>query len=81
VFETVKLISPEDAEKQEQSQIQKLMSAPILDPQNKVMGVIQVCRKGFDVNSAGPDFTAEDLQQLCMAAGIAADMKALREES
>ena len=79
VFETVKLISPEDAEKQEQSQIQKLMSVPILNPENKVLGVIQVCRKGFDVSSAGPDFTADDLEKLSMAAGIAAGMKALTE--
>jgi len=79
VFETVKLISPEDAEVQEQSQIQKLMSAPVLDSENKVLGVIQVCRKGFDVGSAGPDFTAGDVERLAMAAGVAAEMKVLTE--
>ena len=79
VFETVKLISPEDAELQEQSQIQKLISAPVLDAENKVLGVIQVCRKGFDVTSAGPDFTHEDLERLAMAAEVAAEMKVLTE--
>ena len=71
VFETVKLTSKEDAEKSEQLQIQKLMSAPILDPARKVIGVVQVCRKGFDLVSSGPDFTQDDLQQLEFATVIA----------
>jgi hypothetical protein len=77
VFETVKLVLPEDTEKNEQSQIQKLMSVPVLDDQHKVLGVIQVCRKGFDGVSAGADFSAADLERLAMAAGIAAGMSAL----
>lgn len=81
VFETVKLISPEDAERQEQSQIQKLMSAPVLDSECKVLGVIQVCRKAFDANSAGPDFTANDLERLAMAASVAAEMSILKGEA
>jgi hypothetical protein len=48
--------------------IHKLMSAPILDKAEKVLGVIQVCHKGFDLASAGPDFTLDDLQQLEVAA-------------
>src|SRR5579863_3212203 len=64
IFESVKLNSTEDVERTGQSAIQKLMSAPILDPNRKVLGVLQVCRKGFDVATAGPDFTPEDLQQL-----------------
>jgi hypothetical protein len=48
--------------------IHKLMSAPILDQTEKVLGVIQVCHKGFDLVSAGPDFTLDDLQQLEVAA-------------
>ena len=48
--------------------IHKLMSAPILDQADKVLGVIQVCHKGFDLASAGPDFTLDDLQQLEVAA-------------
>src|ERR1700688_4963081 len=36
--------------------IHKLMSAPVLDQADRVLGVIQVCHKGFDLASAGPDF-------------------------
>jgi hypothetical protein len=45
-----------------------LMSAPVLDKAEKVLGVIQVCHKGFDLASAGPDFTLDDLQQLELVA-------------
>jgi hypothetical protein len=48
--------------------IHKLMSAPVLDKSGKVLGVIQICHKGFDLASAGPDFTLDDLQQLELAA-------------
>jgi hypothetical protein len=48
--------------------IHKLMSAPVLDKTEKVLGVIQICHKGFDLASAGPDFTLDDLQQLELAA-------------
>jgi hypothetical protein len=48
--------------------IHKLMSAPILDKTDKVLGVVQICHKGFDLASAGPDFTLDDLQQLEFAA-------------
>ena len=40
--------------------IQKLISAPILSGE-KVVGVIQVSRKGADAKSSGPDFTTDDL--------------------
>jgi GAF domain len=40
--------------------IQKIISAPILYD-GKVVGVMQISRKGGSVVSAGPDFTAEDL--------------------
>jgi hypothetical protein len=46
------------------------MSAPILDPNRKVLGVVQVCRKGFDTATAGPDFSPDDLQQLELAAKV-----------
>lgn len=46
------------------------MSAPILDAQHKVLSVVQVCRKGFDPATAGPDFTLDDLQQLELAAKV-----------
>jgi hypothetical protein len=72
IFESVKLHSAEseDVERTGQNAIQKLMSAPVLDPQRKVLGVVQVCRKGFDVATAGPDFTLDDLQQLELAAKV-----------
>lgn len=70
IFESVKLNAPDDVERTGQNAIQKLMSAPILDPQRKVLGVVQVCRKGFDVATAGPDFSQDDLQQLEIAANV-----------
>jgi hypothetical protein len=48
--------------------IHKLMSAPILDKSDQVLGVIQISHKGFDLMSAGPDFTLDDLQLLELAA-------------
>ena len=63
VFEMVKLgDSPGDVQT-----IQKMMSVPMMS-EGKVCGVIQISRKGFDVTSAGPDFTNEDLQRLELAA-------------
>ena len=54
VFEGVKIsAAPAEA-------IQKMMSAPILCD-GKVIGVIQVSRKGADPESAGRDFTADEL--------------------
>jgi hypothetical protein len=71
IFESVKLNSAsEDVERTGQNAIQKLMSAPILDAHRKVLGVVQVCRKGFDPATAGPDFTLDDLQQLELAAKV-----------
>ena len=43
--------------------IQKILSAPILFD-GKVIGVIQVSRKGGTSDSAGPDFTSEHLGNL-----------------
>jgi hypothetical protein len=54
VFEGVK-ISGETSEI-----IQKLISAPILSG-DKVVGVIQISRKGPNPGHAGPDFSADDL--------------------
>jgi hypothetical protein len=39
--------------------IQKIISAPILSD-HKVVGVIQISRKGANPSLAGPDFTSED---------------------
>lgn len=43
--------------------IQKIISAPILCGE-KVVGIIQVSRKGANATSAGPDFTSEDVAKL-----------------
>jgi hypothetical protein len=65
VFETVKLgIS---AEKQA---IQKMMSGPVLDEDYKVLGVLQVSRKGLDLCSSGADFTPQDIKLLQAAAKV-----------
>ena len=57
VFEGVKIAGePSEA-------IQKMISAPIL-VEDKVIGVIQVSRKGSNPSSAGPDFTADDLGKI-----------------
>jgi hypothetical protein len=74
IFESVKLIKPEDSDYTEQNTIQKLMSAPVLDAQRKVLGVIQVCRKGYDPAHSGPDFTLDDLQQLELAAKVLSNL-------
>jgi hypothetical protein len=78
VFETVRLGTTEETDHSEQTSIQKLMSAPILNPQKKVLGVIQICRKGFELASSGPDFTSEDLQNLEAAARVAANLPFLQ---
>ena len=57
VFEGVK-ITGEAAEA-----IHKMISAPIL-LDGKVIGVIQITRKGPNAASAGPDFTADDLGKI-----------------
>jgi hypothetical protein len=57
VFEGVKITGePGEA-------IQKMISAPIL-VDGKVIGVIQVSRKGASPAYAGPDFTADDLGKI-----------------
>lgn len=70
VFEMIKLGNARgDAERDAQT-IQKMMSVPVLFQNGKVCGVLQVSRKGFDLDSVGPDFTSADLQRLELAAGI-----------
>jgi hypothetical protein len=54
VFEGVKLVA-DGAEL-----IQKIISAPISSG-DRVVGVIQISRKGANPKAAGPDFTSEDL--------------------
>lgn len=52
--------------------IQKMISAPMILPDEKPIGVIQVSRKGKTREEAGPDFTDADLARLSEACrGIA----------
>ncbi len=69
IFESIKPSAEQvEGEDLRPATIHKLMSAPVLDKTEKVLGVIQICHKGFDLVSAGPDFTLDDLQQLELAA-------------
>jgi len=66
IFESIKPSG--DSVELRPATIHKLMSAPVLDKVDNVLGVVQVCHKGFDLASAGPDFTLDDLQKLELAA-------------
>jgi hypothetical protein len=77
VFERIKL---NDAEPLSElpDPIQKLMSAPIIGDDKKILGVLQVSRKGMTAALAGPDFTEDELERLeRMAAVIAPHMPEL----
>ena len=63
VFEGVPLRS------REQQPIHKIMTAPIL-AENKVVGVVQISRKGRRPSEAGPDFTQNDLRELVSITGV-----------
>lgn len=43
--------------------IQKIVSAPIA-VDNKVIGVLQISRKGSSLSSAGPDFASDDVTKI-----------------
>ena len=58
VFEAIDLSEQEKA-----SPIQKIVSAPML-VDGKVVGVIQISRKGKPGEPVGPDFTPKDLAEL-----------------
>lgn len=64
VFEAVQLSSEETS-----APIRKIMSAPML-VDNKVVGVIQVSRKGRPGEPVGGDFTPRDLKELTDAGAI-----------
>jgi transcriptional regulator with GAF, ATPase, and Fis domain len=48
--------------------IQKIMSVPI-QVDGKVVGVLQISRKGRSRSAAGPDFTQKNLQELAAVTG------------
>lgn len=79
IFETVKLGGAEEMRPSEPLPIQKLMSAPVVDENERVLGVIQISRKGSEASFAGADFSREDLHELEMAAGILASSSVMRE--
>jgi hypothetical protein len=72
IFEMIKLSAADENDRSEQAPIQKLMSAPVVDQKEHILGVLQVCRKGFDLRNTGPDFTSDDLLQLERAAKVLA---------
>jgi hypothetical protein len=78
LFESVKLGDVED-ESAQQMPIQKIMSVPLVSPEGKVLGVVQVSRKGLDVSLAGSDFTRDDLKKLEKAAQMLAQMSFMQE--
>lgn len=51
------------ADKQRTDPVQKIMSSPIIH-ENRVIGVVQVCRKGKAAAEAGEDFTQTQLWEL-----------------
>ena len=79
LFESVRLGANQDNRPGEQLPIQKIMSVPVSQPGGKVVGVIQISRKGVDYSLAGRDFTSEDLKWLEQAAAILARMPFMGE--
>ena len=79
LFETVKLGAVEDNRGSEQMPIQKIMSVPVMLPEGKVVGVVQISRKGLDSSLAGTDFTNDDLKRLEQAAAFLAHMPFMGE--
>jgi len=75
IFDTIKPTTT-DFEDPPPPPIQKLMSVPIMDRESKVVGVIQISRKGLDPKYA-QDFSREDLHDLEVAAGLLATAPAL----
>ena len=80
IFEMVKLTS-DDPDPASNAPIQKLMTSPVVDGKGLVLGVLQISRKAFDVSSAGPDFTLDDLQHLEHAARVLSRAEFMHENS
>lgn len=74
VFESIKLGILGQSDQPGANTIQKLMTTPVIDAQQNVLGVIQICRKGLTKEDAGPDFTLNDLQDLEAAARVMATL-------
>jgi hypothetical protein len=78
LFESVKL-GKKDEEGDDQLPIQKIMSVPAMEAESRVVGVLQISRKGLDASLSGADFTGEDLRQLEQAASLIAKMPFMQE--
>lgn len=78
VFETVRMSSATEGDSQT---IQKMISSPLVGPEGKVVGVLQISRKGESPVSAGPDFTLEHLRQAEQIARVTAKLMPLLLES
>ncbi|MBI5166881.1 MAG: GAF domain-containing protein [candidate division NC10 bacterium] len=52
--------------------IQKILSAPLILPDSKVIGVVQISRKGKSLAEAGKDFSKQDLEKLASLCSLAA---------
>lgn len=76
IFETIRNHENGSDQPAHPAPIQKLMSVPIIDRGTKVVGVIQISRKGLDPKLA-QDFSREDLHDLELAAGLLATAPAL----
>lgn len=68
VFELVPLGTA--AQSENPNLIQKLMSAPVVDDSGRVLGVVQISRKGATRGTAGTDFDEFDLEKLSEAARL-----------
>jgi len=79
LFESVKLGTGEQVS--ELPPIQKIMSVPVTRDGSKVLGVVQISRKGLDPSLAGADFTGDDLRVVEQAAGILARMPFMEESA
>lgn len=75
IFETVKLGGTPDDGPTEYPPIQKLMSCPVFNQEQEVIGVVQISRKAPKLASAGPDFCLQDLQLLEQVAKFIAQAK------
>jgi len=79
LFESVKLGEGEQIT--EQPPIQKIMSVPVTQSGGKVVGVVQISRKGLDPSLAGADFTGGDLKLLEQSSGVLARMAFMEENA
>jgi len=81
LFESVKLDGKAEEDEPRQLPIQKIISVPIAGPEGRVLGVIQLSRKGLDPSLAGSDFTSDDLKLVEKAAQILAGMPFMQEDA